>query len=78
MTADEQGLAARALIERLAPTLAGVEHSVGLAALLSLFRSIALQSPCCTQSAGEQCMGIGLELILRSAGQQPPSGAPIH
>lgn len=78
MTPQEQTVAALALARQLSPGLEGVEHGVVLAALMTLFRVVALQHPCCMKSAAEQCMTVGLELVVQHAKQQPPSGASIH
>lgn len=78
MTPTEQATAAQALADRLAALIDGQPHDVVLLALIAMYRTTALQHPCCTKYAAEQCMSVGLQLVLQHAKQHPPSGASIH
>lgn len=66
-----------ALAQAIGASLQGQEHNVALSALLLLFRSIALQHPCCRQHAASTAMTVALQIAM-NAHEAAPSGAPVH
>lgn len=79
MTPEQQIEAGRRLARQILDVAQGAEHSVLLAALLALFQEVATRHHCCTASAAQNAITVGLHLAQAAATQQrPPAGAPIH
>lgn len=66
-----------ALIDKLGACLQDQHHNVALSALLSLYRAVAVQHPCCTQSAANTAMTAAMQIAMAARGAAP-AGAPIH
>lgn len=66
-----------ALIEKLCACLEDQHHNVALSALLSLYRAVAVQHPCCTQSAANTAMTAAMQLAMAARGATP-RGASVH
>lgn len=82
--ADVQGLDpatladAKSLAGKLHFQLVGQRHETALTALISVFRRVALEFSCCTETCGQHCLELGKELLgSSSAGHREP-GTQVH
>ena len=78
MTPAEHAIAAQALIDRLAPLVEGVPHSIVMEALLAMFHQTAIHNPCCLERAVSDVTFVAVILSNRLFLQQPPRGASLH
>ena len=64
------------LTEKLLQAAEGVNHSLLLDALMTLYVTVAKSHSCCTQSAVHMCMNVATH--LKNAGIARPESVPLH
>lgn len=83
MSPEQYARDAMALITRINDVCIGQQHEIVLCALLSLYRQVALASPCCADGAANHCRHLAAELYELVAqegaeGSRPAATQPLH
>lgn len=78
MPHDQEGQALQVLLKQLVVIAEqSPDHQLLLAALISVYKAVAINHPCCTHIAAQAALQLGGDLLVRAIGTSATSG-PIH